>query len=172
MAFNVDRNRKFGLPGGSVCSPGGHLQHRRKCQTETAQSGSPTCESEGRMEPVRGGQRRVERCQPGHSNPPPILEQIKARPAHILSATSNPSGVQAFALLYSERFHSTSRNTGRHKNSVTWTEMSRPSLINDSFEAPRLAPSRPGLNIICLSVYLIGHPLIRLLSFFFFRRKT
>lgn len=156
---------------GPFRSPGGRLQHRRERRAETTQPGPPTCESERRMEPVRGGQRRVERCQPGHSNPP-ILEQIKARPAHILSATSNPSGVQAFALLYSERFHSTSRNTGRHKNSVTWTETSRPSLINEWFEAPRLAPSRPDLNIVCLNVYLIGHPLIRLLSFFFFRRKT
>lgn len=171
MAFDVDRNRKFGLPGGSVCSPGGHLQRRCKCQAETTQSGSPTCESERRMEPVRGGQRRVERCQPGHSNPP-VLEQIKARPAHILSATSNPSGVQAFALLYSGRFHSSGRNTGRRKNSVTWTEMSPPSLISDWFEATRLASSRPDLNIFCLNVYLLGHPLIRLLSFFFFRRKT
>lgn len=70
MAFNVDRNRKFGLPGGSVCWPGGHLQRRRKCQAETTRWGSATCESGRRMEPVGGGQGRVERCQPGHSNPP------------------------------------------------------------------------------------------------------
>lgn len=106
------------------------------------------------------------------ATPPPVLEQIKGRPAHILSATSNPSGVQAFALLYSGRFHSTSRNTGRRKNSVTWTEMSRPPLINHSLEATRLASSRPDPNIFCLNVCLTGRPLIRLLSFFFFRRKT
>lgn len=94
---------------------------------------------------------------------PPILEQIKGRPAHILSATSNPSGVQAFALLYSERFHSTSRNTGRRKNSVAWTEMSRPPLINHPLEATPLASSRPDLNVFCLNVYLMGRPLIRLL---------
>lgn len=66
------------------------------------------------MEPVNGGQRRVERCQSGHSNPPPpIPERIKARPAHILSVTFNPSGVQAFALLYCESFHSGSRKKNK-----------------------------------------------------------
>lgn len=44
----------------------------------------------------------------------PILEQIKARPAHILSVTSNPSGVQAFALLYSESFHSGRKKKKNH----------------------------------------------------------
>lgn len=83
MAFNVDTNIKFGLSGGSVRSggsPGGHLQRRCKCQAETTQSGSTTCESERRMEPVGGGQRRVECCQSGHSNPHLRADQSEAGP--------------------------------------------------------------------------------------------
>lgn len=62
------------------CRPRGRLQRRRKRQAETTQSGSMTCERERRMEPVKGGQRRVERCQSGHSNPHLGADQSQAGP--------------------------------------------------------------------------------------------
>lgn len=152
--------------------PFGRLLRLRKCQAETTQSGWMTCERRRRMEPVKGGQRRVERCQSGHTpTPPPILEQIKARPAHILSVNSDPSGVQAFALLYSESFHS-----GGTKKKIIYLDGNDHPPLRTTYSRTFSSNLRhfrcDSLRIFCLHENLFPRNMNLSFLFFFLRWKT